>query len=45
MRSISPGQSLQYNFTATRSGIWLYHLLNCAYECALGSGYAWRGDH
>ena len=25
MRTISPGQSLTYTFTATRSGIWLYH--------------------
>ncbi|ALG84139.1 multicopper oxidase domain-containing protein [Gordonia phthalatica] len=25
MRTIEPGQSLKYSFTATRSGIWLYH--------------------
>ncbi|TFC52149.1 MULTISPECIES: multicopper oxidase domain-containing protein [Cryobacterium] len=25
MRSIAPGQSLSYRFTATSSGIWLYH--------------------
>ncbi|TFC01734.1 multicopper oxidase domain-containing protein [Cryobacterium mannosilyticum] len=25
MRSIRPGESLSYRFTATRSGIWLYH--------------------
>ncbi|WP_349899609.1 multicopper oxidase domain-containing protein [Parafrigoribacterium soli] len=25
MRTIDPGQSLTYRFTATRSGIWLYH--------------------
>ncbi len=25
MRTIEPGQSLQYTFTATRAGIWLYH--------------------
>ncbi|MDJ0322299.1 multicopper oxidase domain-containing protein [Cryobacterium sp. PH31-AA6] len=25
MRSIGPGESLSYRFTATRSGIWLYH--------------------
>lgn len=25
MRTIQPGQSLTYRFTATRSGIWLYH--------------------
>ncbi|TFC81560.1 copper oxidase [Cryobacterium cheniae] len=25
MRSINPGESLTYRFTATRSGIWLYH--------------------
>ncbi len=25
MRTIQPGERLTYNFTATRSGIWLYH--------------------
>lgn len=25
MRTIGPGESLNYRFTATRSGIWLYH--------------------
>jgi nitrite reductase (NO-forming) len=25
MRTIAPGHSLHYTFTATRSGIWLYH--------------------
>ncbi|TFD46572.1 hypothetical protein E3T55_16960 [Cryobacterium frigoriphilum] len=25
MRSINPGESLEYRFTATRSGIWMYH--------------------
>ena len=25
MRTIQPGESLTYDFTATRSGIWLYH--------------------
>ncbi|WP_182346019.1 multicopper oxidase domain-containing protein [Tomitella gaofuii] len=25
MRSIAPGESLTYTFTATKSGIWLYH--------------------
>jgi nitrite reductase (NO-forming) len=25
MRTIQPGQSLHYTFTATRSGVWLYH--------------------
>jgi nitrite reductase (NO-forming) len=25
MRTIQPGQSLTYGFTATRSGIWMYH--------------------
>ncbi|MEO9104369.1 MAG: multicopper oxidase domain-containing protein, partial [Terrimesophilobacter sp.] len=25
MRTIQPGEHLTYNFTATRSGIWLYH--------------------
>jgi nitrite reductase (NO-forming) len=25
MRTIEPGQSLQYDFTARRSGIWMYH--------------------
>lgn len=25
MRTIAPGESLEYRFTATRSGIWMYH--------------------
>ncbi|TFB76284.1 hypothetical protein E3O06_02630 [Cryobacterium glaciale] len=25
MRTIEPGETLKYSFTATRSGIWLYH--------------------
>lgn len=25
MRTIEPGQSLEYTFTATRAGIWMYH--------------------
>lgn len=25
MRTIAPGESLEYRFTATRAGIWLYH--------------------
>ncbi|MET4004590.1 nitrite reductase (NO-forming) [Arthrobacter sp. UYCu511] len=25
MRTINPGESLSYNFTATRAGIWMYH--------------------
>ncbi len=25
MRTINPGESLTYNFTATRAGIWMYH--------------------
>jgi nitrite reductase (NO-forming) len=25
MRTIAPGQSLTYRFTATRSGVWMYH--------------------
>jgi nitrite reductase (NO-forming) len=25
MRTIEPGETLEYSFTATRSGIWLYH--------------------
>src|SRR5690606_31750590 len=25
MRTIQPGESLTYSFTATRSGIWMYH--------------------
>lgn len=25
MRTISPGQSLQYDFTATKAGVWMYH--------------------
>lgn len=38
MRSISPGQSLQYNFTATRSGIWLYHCSTAPMSVHLATG-------
>lgn len=38
MRSISPGQSLQYNFTATRSGIWLYHCSTVPMSVHLAAG-------
>jgi nitrite reductase len=38
MRSISPGQSLQYNFTATRSGIWLYHCSTAPMSVHLAAG-------
>lgn len=38
MRSISPGQSLQYNFTATHSGIWLYHCSTAPMSVHLAAG-------
>lgn len=38
MRSISPGQSLQYNFTATCSGIWLYHCSTAPMSVHLAAG-------
>ena len=38
MHSISPGQSLQYNFTATRSGIWLYHCSTAPMSVHLAAG-------
>ena len=38
MRSISPGESLVYTFTAQRSGIWLYHCSTMPMSLHLASG-------
>ncbi|WP_415504541.1 multicopper oxidase domain-containing protein [Actinomyces slackii] len=38
MRSIDPGQSLDYRFTARHSGIWLYHCSTAPMSLHLASG-------
>ncbi|MDU0349418.1 multicopper oxidase domain-containing protein [Actinomyces sp. MRS3W] len=38
MRSINPGESLVYEFTAERSGIWLYHCSTSPMSVHLASG-------
>lgn len=38
MRSIDPGESLVYEFTAQRSGIWLYHCSTAPMSVHLASG-------
>jgi nitrite reductase (NO-forming) len=38
MRTIAPGQSLTYRFTATRSGIWLYHCSTMPMSAHIASG-------
>ncbi|KQV07623.1 multicopper oxidase domain-containing protein [Leifsonia sp. Root112D2] len=38
MRTIQPGQSLKYTFTATRSGIWLYHCSTMPMSAHIANG-------
>jgi nitrite reductase (NO-forming) len=38
MRTIAPGQSLEYKFTATRSGIWLYHCSTMPMSAHISNG-------
>ena len=38
MRTIQPGESLVYTFTATRSGIWLYHCSTMPMSVHLANG-------
>ncbi|SER72514.1 nitrite reductase (NO-forming) [Propionibacterium cyclohexanicum] len=38
MRTISPGQSLQYDFTATKAGIWMYHCSTVPMSVHIASG-------
>ncbi|WP_022900377.1 multicopper oxidase domain-containing protein [Humibacter albus] len=38
MRTIQPGQSLTYTFTATRSGIWLYHCSTMPMSAHIANG-------
>jgi len=38
MRTIEPGQSLHYTFTATRSGIWLYHCATMPMSAHIANG-------
>ncbi|MGB3413892.1 MAG: multicopper oxidase domain-containing protein [Microbacteriaceae bacterium] len=38
MRTIAPGESLTYTFTATRSGIWLYHCSTAPMSAHIANG-------
>ncbi len=38
MRTIQPGERLTYNFTATRSGIWLYHCSTAPMSLHIANG-------
>lgn len=38
MRTISPGESLTYTFTATRSGIWMYHCSTMPMSAHIANG-------
>ncbi len=38
MRTIPPGQSLVYRFTATRAGIWMYHCSTMPMSVHIGAG-------
>lgn len=38
MRTIAPGQSLEYRFTATRAGIWMYHCATMPMSAHLAAG-------
>jgi len=38
MRTIAPGQSLEYRFTATHSGIWLYHCATMPMSAHIAAG-------
>lgn len=38
MRTIPPGDSLRYTFTATRSGIWMYHCASEPMSAHIGAG-------
>ncbi|WP_104139331.1 multicopper oxidase domain-containing protein [Cryobacterium sp. Y62] len=38
MRTIEPGETLEYSFTATRSGIWLYHCSTMPMSLHIASG-------
>ncbi|MHB1064347.1 MAG: multicopper oxidase domain-containing protein, partial [Georgenia sp.] len=38
MRTIAPGETLTYDFTATRSGIWLYHCSTVPLSMHLANG-------
>jgi nitrite reductase (NO-forming) len=38
MRDIAPGKSLEYRFTATRSGIWLYHCATMPMSLHMANG-------
>lgn len=40
MRTIAPGESLTYTFTATRSGIWMYHCSTMPMSLHIANGMA-----
>lgn len=40
MRTIPPGESLQYNFTAQRAGIWMYHCGTMPMTAHIANGMA-----
>ncbi|AKT52757.1 hypothetical protein ADJ73_10565 [Arsenicicoccus sp. oral taxon 190] len=40
MRTLQPGQSLTYTFTATRSGIWMYHCSTMPMSVHIAAGMA-----
>lgn len=40
MRTIPPGETLQYNFTATRAGIWMYHCGTMPMTAHIANGMA-----
>ena len=38
MRTIAPGESLLYKFTATRAGIWMYHCSTMPMSAHIANG-------
>jgi len=40
MRTIAPGESLQYTFTASRAGIWMYHCSTMPMTAHIANGMA-----
>ena len=45
MRTIPPGESLVYRFTATRAGIWMYHCSTMPMSAHIANGHVRRGGH
>src|SRR5699024_9354654 len=40
MRTIAPGESLEYEFTAERAGVWMYHCGTAPMTAHIGAGMA-----